>query len=142
MLHSFSCCGPSVKNKLFSSFCLSLYGSYLWSSSPALRSLELLFNNIIMRKIWRLPRAHMCHTDILHQIVHLNSIQNIVFCRCSNLVLSALKYQSQLVRKVFAASSQLVYTTVGYNSTFKSRHLKLYTEQDRLCATFIRGLIQ
>ena len=48
--------------------------------------------------------------------------------------------QSQLVREVFAASSQLVYTTVGYNSTFKSCHLKLYTEQDHLCAAFIRDV--
>ena len=29
MLHSFSCCNPFVKIKLFSSFCLSLYGSCL-----------------------------------------------------------------------------------------------------------------
>ena len=57
-------------------------------------------------------------------------------------MLSALKYhgQSQLVREVFAALSQLVYTTLGYNSTFKSRHQKLYTEQDRLCAAFIRDV--
>ena len=45
MLHSFSCCSPFVKTKLFSSFCLSLCGSCLWSSSsPALRSLETTFN--------------------------------------------------------------------------------------------------
>ena len=82
----------------------------------------------------------MCHTGILHQVAHLDSIFNIVFCRCSNLVLSALKCESQLVREVFAASSQLVYTTLGYNSAFKSRHQNLYTEQDFLCAAFIRDV--
>ena len=72
MLHSFSCCSPCVKTKLFSSFCLSLYGSCLWSfSAPALRSLETIFNNIL-RKIWHLPR--MFHTGILHQVAHLDSI--------------------------------------------------------------------
>ena len=55
-------------------------------------------------------------------------------------MLSALKCESQLVREVFGASSQLIYTTVGYNSAFKSRHLKLYTEQDCLCAAFIRDV--
>ena len=82
----------------------------------------------------------MCHTGILHQVAHLDSIFNIVFRRCSNLVLSALKCESQLVREVFAASSQLVYTTLGYNSAFKSCHQKLYTEQDCLCAAFIRDV--
>ena len=70
----------------------------------------------------------MCHTGIYNILI--------VFRRCSNLVLPALKCQSQLVREVFAASSQLVYTTVGYNSAFKSRHLKLYTEQDNFVCCF------
>ena len=63
-------------------------------------------------KIRHLPR--MCHTGILHQGAQLDSIFNIVFCRCSSLVLSALKYESQLVREVFAASSQLVYATLAW----------------------------
>ena len=69
-------------------------------------------------------------------------IINIVFRRCSNLVLSALKCESQLVREVFAAAllSWSIATTLGYNSAFKSRHLKLYTEQDCLCAAFIRDV--
>ena len=82
----------------------------------------------------------MCHTGILHQVTRLDSIFNVVFRRCSNLVLSALKCESQLVREVFAASSHLVYTALGYNSTFKSRHQKLYTEQDCLCASFIHDV--
>ena len=69
MLHLFSCCTPCVK---ISSFCLFLYGFRLWSSSaPALRSLETTFNNNL-HKIWHLPR--MCHTGILHQVAHLDSI--------------------------------------------------------------------
>ena len=57
-------------------------------------------------------------------------------------MLSALKCESQLVREVFAAAllSWSIATTLGYNSTFKSRHLKLYTEQDCLCAAFIRNV--
>ena len=63
LLHTFSCCDPFVKTRLFSSFCLSLYGASLWRSSPQLRALEVSFNNIL-RKIWSLPRHS--HTGIVH----------------------------------------------------------------------------
>ena len=57
MLYSFSSSSPLVKTKLLSSFCLSLYGSALWSSSSTeLRSLETTYNNIL-RRIWSLPRT-------------------------------------------------------------------------------------
>ena len=60
LLHIFSCCDPSVKTHLFSSFCLSLYSAALWRvSCRQLRALEVSFNNVL-RKIWSLPR-HMSH---------------------------------------------------------------------------------
>ena len=64
LLSTFSATNPAVKTLLFHTFCLSLYGSSLWSlASPDLRSLEVTFNNIL-RKIWKLPRK--CRTNILH----------------------------------------------------------------------------
>ena len=62
----------------------------------------------------------MCHTGILHQVAHLDGI--IVFHRCSSLVLSALKCELQLVREVFVASSQLIYTTLGYKPLSTQRY--------------------
>ena len=104
----------------------------LWfSSSPELRSLEVSFNNILHR-IWSLPR--MCHTGILHCTAHLNSIYNVVR-RSSKLLSAALKSQSSLVRDVFAQSSNL-----GYNLIYGSRHKKIYSDQDVLCANFIRDV--
>ena len=74
LLHIFSCCDPSVKTQLFSSFCLSLYGAALWKvSCPQLRVLEVSFNNIL-RKIWSLPRQSP--TGIVHSIAGLQSIYN------------------------------------------------------------------
>ena len=132
MLHSFSCCNPLVKTKLFSSFCLPLYGSALWSSSAsALKSLEITYSNIV-RKIWSLPC--MSHTSILHQVAKLDSIYNIVILGSSKFVSSALKSQSELLCDVFAASSHLAYTSAGYNSIYCFHHKKVYTEQDFLCA--------
>ena len=50
MVNIFSTCDPTTKTVLFRSFCLSLYGSALWRlSCPALRSLEVTFNNILQK---------------------------------------------------------------------------------------------
>ena len=87
LLHTFSCCDPFVKTRLFSSFCLSLYGASLWrSSSPQLRALEVSFNNIL-RKIWSLPRHS--HTGIVHCVAQLESIYNTVVIRSRSLLASA-----------------------------------------------------
>ena len=66
LLHIFSCCDPSVKKQLYSTFCLSLYSAALWRvSCTQLRALEISFNNIL-RKIWSLPRQS--HIGIVHSI--------------------------------------------------------------------------
>ena len=60
LMYSFSGVDPATLTRLFCTFCLSLHGAATWSlSNPALRSLEVAFNNIL-RKIWRLP--FNCHT--------------------------------------------------------------------------------
>ena len=93
LLHIFSCCDPSVKTQLFSSFCLSLYGAALWRvSCPQLRALEVSFNNIL-RKIWSLPRQS--HTGIVHSVAGLQSIYNIsncLLCMPAFLSFRALKF--------------------------------------------------
>ena len=61
-----------ILSRLFQSYCLSLYGSSLWSlSSPFLRNIEVAFNSI-----WHLPNR--CHTGILHLVAGLDSIFNVV----------------------------------------------------------------
>ena len=110
MLHSFSCCSPCVKTKLFSSFCLSLYGSCLWSSSaPPLRSLETTFNNIL-RKIWHLPR--MCHTGIVHQVAHLDSMIVLMGVVYLGATLSAV-VSATASAKISATTSAMVSATVS-----------------------------
>ena len=87
MLHLFACCDPLVKTRLFSSFCLSLYGAALWKSSdPQLKTLEVTFNNFL-RKIWSLPRHS--HTGLLHSTAKLQSIYNVVIFRSAKLLASA-----------------------------------------------------
>ena len=92
LLSTFSATNPAVKTLLFCTFCLSLYGSSLWSlASLSLRSLEVTFNNVL-RKIWKLPRK--CHTNILHWVSSLQSLHNVVYNaqRCCVLELELLLF--------------------------------------------------
>ena len=123
ILHVFSCCDPFVKIRLFSSFCLSLYGASLCrSSSSRLRTLEVSFNNIL-QKIWSLP----CHsqTGIVHSVARLQNIYNMVVFRSRKLLASARRSNSTLISDLFSECAHLVYTSIiGYNNR---KHLKHYT---------------
>ena len=130
ILHLFACCDPFVKTRLFSSFCLSLYGAALWKSDPQLKSLEVTFNNFL-RKIWSLPRH--CHTGILHSTAKLQSIYNVVVFRSAKLLASASGSTSYLISDLFSESACCAYSFVGYNTKYGYKHLKTY-----LCGSFIR----
>ena len=110
-------------------------GIYVFALASASASLH---SNNILRRIWSLPR--MCHTGILHCTAKLNSMYNIVVLRSSKLLSAALKSHSSLLQDIFVHSSTLTYTSIGYNSVFGSRHKKIYTDQDSLCANFIRDV--
>ena len=57
MLHTFSSCDPFTRTELFRSYCLSLYGSSLWSASfKELKSLEVC--SIILY-----VKSGICHPD-------------------------------------------------------------------------------
>ncbi len=138
MLFTFSVASPAVKSRLFQCYYLSLYGSSFWNlSCPALRSIEVSFNNIL-RRIWRLPRN--CHTGILHLTARLPSNFNQVLSRLTTLLFNARSCPSPIVRLVFQASSSLIYTSFGHNVLVGDQHIKSYSFQDGLCANVIRGL--
>ena len=72
LLASFPRVGPFILTRLFQSYCLSLYGSALWSlSCPALHLIEVAFNRVLGR-IWRLP--YRSHTGIVHLVANLDSL--------------------------------------------------------------------
>ena len=133
LLHIFPCRDLSIKTQLFLSFCLSLYGAALWRvSCPQLRSLEVSFNNIL-RKIWSLPRQS--HTGIVHSVAGLQSIYNIVLNRSRKLIASATKSKCT---ELFSECAVTAFTSFGYNHLYGCKPHKLYTEDVRLCADFIR----
>ena len=138
LLASFPRVGPIILTRLFQSYCLSLYGSALWTlSCPALYHLEVAFNKIL-RKIWHLP--YRSHTGIVHLVANLDSLYNLVFRRSNSLLFAAAKCPSILVQSVFLQSTSICYCFCGYNTLYGSRHLKQYDIQYRLCASVIRSL--
>ena len=127
MLHLFACCDPLVKTRLFSSFCLSLYGAALWKSSdPQLKTLEVTFSNFL-RKIWSLPRHS--HTGLLHSTAKLQSIYNIVIFRSAKLLASASGSSSSLI-------SDLLVTTLYMGINILKPTL---SATDCVASSFIRG---
>ena len=125
-----------VKTRLFSSFCLSLYGAALWKSSdPQLKTLEVTFNNFL-HKIWSLSRHS--HTGLLHSTAKLQSIYNVVIFRSAKLLASASGSSSSLISDLFSESARCAYTFIGYNSIYGYKHLKTYSQCDGLCGSFIR----
>ena len=136
ILHIFSCCDPSIKTQLFSSFCLSLYVAALWRvSCPQLRALEVSFN-IILSKIWSLPSQS--HTGIVHSVARLQNIYNIVLNRSRKLIASATRSKCTLFSELFSESAVTTFTSFCYNHLYGCKHHKLYTEDVHLCADFIR----
>ena len=108
LLHIFSCCDPSFKTQLFSSFCLSLYSAALWRvSCPQLRALEVSFNNIL-RKIWSLTS----YTCIVHSVARLQSIYNIVLNCSRKLIASATKLNVLYYSPNYSQSVQLLHLQV------------------------------
>ena len=79
VLCKFSSLDPFVKCFLIKSYCLSLYGSPLWSlSSPSLRSIEVALNKLL-RKVWNLP--YNSHRSIVHCTSHIPTVSHLVFNR-------------------------------------------------------------
>ena len=139
MLHTFSCCDRLAKSTLFMSFCLSFTGSAIWSfACPQLRSLEVTLNNILC-KIRGLP--HRCHTSLVHLTAALDSVFNTVYVRSLRLVNLAINSDSIILRDVFYQSSKLAYCFAGYNCGFGWKHLKFYSEQYSVFASFMRDVL-
>ena len=97
---------------------------------------KVTFNNVL-HKIWSLPRR--CHTGILHSVANLYSVYNVVVLRSKKLSLMACNSPSSLLSDISECKT-LAYTSVGYNLMYGHRHIKSYTEQERLCSSFIRIL--
>ncbi len=137
VLHSFAGTDPSVKTKLFQSFCLSLYGSALWNlSSRNLRIIEVAFNGIL-RRIWNVPPR--THTAILHCLAGFRSISNTVFSRSKSLLSSALLCSSTAVKTVFSESASSMHSFLGFNLLSGSQFVKHYSHDDFVCASVIRN---
>ena len=134
---SFPRVGSPVLSRLFQSYCLSLYGSSIWSlSSSSLHNLEIAFNKIL-RRIWHLPNCS--HTGIVHLVAKLDSLFKVTFRRSNSLLRAASECPSLLVQTVFRDASSTCFSFCGYNSMFGHCHLKGYDSQYETCAAVIRA---
>ena len=132
----FRAADPFVKNFLFKSYCLFLYGCYLWShSSPSIKLIEVTLNKLLC-KLWCLPR--ISHSSIVHCVAQIDTISAIVFSHFLSFLSSSVTSSSSLVQSVFSVSSQLMYSFSGYNNIFGSKHLDDYSSTDLYIADMVR----
>ena len=121
VLCKFSSLDPFVKCFLLKSYCLSLYGSPLWSlSSPSLRIIEVALNKLL-RKVWNLP--YNSHRSIVHCTSHIPTVSHLVFNRFCSLMSSV--------------SSALLHSVYSLHSVYLHIHwLQLHTRSRTLCNLF------
>jgi hypothetical protein len=120
VLCKFSALDPFVKCFLIKSYCLSLYGSPLWSlSSSSIKLIEVALNKLL-RKVWNLP--HKSHTGIVHCTAQIPTVSNMLYDRFCSLFSCAISSYSSVVRSVFADSAQYVYSFTGYNFVYGYDH--------------------
>ena len=95
------------------------------------------FNNIL-RRIWRVPRN--CHTRILHKIAHLDSVLNRLIRLSDRFSRKTCESNSYLLHDSFTLFNTNVFTPVGSNRYCAHKYVKLYIEEDLICADFARYL--
>ena len=95
-------------------------------SSSSIKILEFSLNKLL-RKLWCLPKTS--HSSIVHCISQIDTISAFIFNH-SHSLLSSLTSSSSLVRSIFSASSQCVYSFIGYNNIYGSKHLITYSFSD------------
>ena len=96
LLATFPRVGPFILTRHFQSYCLSLYGSGLWSlSCPALQNIVVAFNKTL-RRIWSLPACS--HTCIVYLVANLRSLFNVIYRRSNSLLHAAAHCPSMLVQ--------------------------------------------
>ena len=125
VLVTFPYVGPRILTKLFQFYCNNCMVQVCgWSHHLPYCNivLKLHLTNLILCKIWRLPRHS--HTGIVHSVANLF---NVVFLHSQRLMLSVTSCSSLLARQIFSGSCSLCYSFSGYNySMFGHRHLKMF----------------
>ena len=94
---SFVKCQSSVKNKLFSQYCTSFYGSQIWPlyKSDLRRKICVNWRNAL-RRIWRIP--YNTHCDMLPLLASQSPIDVQLYCRFVKFYRSLTESENSLVR--------------------------------------------
>jgi hypothetical protein len=96
MLCYFKALDPSVRFKLFTSYCTSLYGCELWSlTNRRIEDLCVAWRKSL-RAVWRLPQC--THKYLLHSISHCLPVFDEICRRSLNFIKSCITHHSQLIR--------------------------------------------
>ena len=106
--------------------------------NPELHYIETAVNKFL-RHIWNLP--YISHTALTQKTASVQSVYNLVYHRCKNLMKAAKRCSSLLARTVFCDVAESVpWCFTGYNHLFGHRHIKLYSHLDDTFAQLTREI--
>ena len=109
---------------------------YLWSlSSHAIKHLQIAINKIL-RRIWHLPRNS--HTSIVLKTSNISFVQNIILKRFEKFVSLSMESDNPIVKFIICDSSNLAYSSIGYNCMYGHLHVKHFSEHDLYVSSVIR----
>ena len=128
IMNTFRFSDPFVLTYLFKTYCLSLYGSNLWSlSSNTLKHLQVSINKIL-RKIWNLPPNS--HTSIVLETAGLSFLSNMIINRFEKFIFVCMESGNPIVKLITCDSVCLAYSSIGYNFMYNQLHLNHFSDHD------------
>lgn len=147
MLCYFSKLKSFVKNRLFQSYCTSLYGCELWLLSTAeINDLCVTWRKSL-RRVWDLPS--ISHTYLLHMLSQCLPLFEEICRRSCNFIYTCITNKSRLVRCV--AQYGLIYARynsfLGSNALFCAQRFNCHVGDvvdghvDRIINKYVRDLV-
>ena len=136
-LSRFKTCTPSIRNKLFQQYCMSLYGCQLWPLwSNKLENLKTKFC-IALRRVWSLPSR--THRDLLPLISGMQPLEVAIQSRIHKFVKTLNESKNEIVKYIVNYAATAPGSILGKNIRILCSRMNItYEEMLELSAANVK----
>ena len=136
-LSRFKTCAPSIRNKLFQQYCMSLYGCQLWPLwSNKLENLKTKFC-IALRRVWSLPAR--THRDLLPLISGMQPLEVAIQSRIHKFVKTLNESKNEIVKYIVNYAATASGSILGKNIRILCSRMNItYEEMLELSAANVK----
>ena len=127
LLADFSHCDSSTLSVLFTTYCMNVYGSQMWSYNN--KSVEPFYTawRKAIRIIWKI--SYRTHNNLVHRINNSNAINIILEKRCIKFIWSLINSPYDIYKQLVNYSLYNMNTRIGENMRYFMYKFKI-TQQD------------